>query len=171
VRVLIATQPVDFRKGMDGLAALVKEQLRADPYAGAIFVFRARRADRVKLIVWDGTGLCLYAKRLEQGRFRWPPVADGTMRLTRRTSSKVARLAMRLVGWSSKRARTVGEPGARVYVVELRGLDQGVDGGSALAASIGAGEGSVLAANRDATHGAPAALLERQMRPSSQESA
>ena len=82
VRVLIATRPVDFRKGMDGLAALVKEQLRADPYAGAIFVFRARRADRVKLIVWDGTGLCLYAKRLEQGRFRWPPVADGTMRLT-----------------------------------------------------------------------------------------
>jgi len=82
VRVLIATRPVDFRKGMDGLAALVKEQLRADPYSGAIFVFRARRADRVKLIVWDGTGLCLYAKRLEQGRFRWPPVEDGTMRLT-----------------------------------------------------------------------------------------
>ena len=82
VRVLMATRPVDFRKGMDGLAALVKEQLRADPYAGAIFVFRARRADRVKLIVWDGTGLCLYAKRLEQGRFRWPPVVDGTMRLT-----------------------------------------------------------------------------------------
>ena len=82
VRVLMATRPVDFRKGMDGLAALVKEQLRADPYAGVIFVFRARRADRVKLIVWDGTGLCLYAKRLEQGRFRWPPVVDGTMRLT-----------------------------------------------------------------------------------------
>ena len=82
VRVLIATRPVDFRKGMDGLAALVKEQLRADPYSGAIFVFRARRADRVKLIVWDGTGLCLYAKRLEQGRFRWPRVEDGTMRLT-----------------------------------------------------------------------------------------
>jgi transposase len=52
---------------MDGLAALVKEQLRADPYSGAIFVFRPRRADRVKLIMWDGTGLCLYAKRLEQG--------------------------------------------------------------------------------------------------------
>ena len=82
VRVVMAMRPVDFRKGMDGLAALVKEQLRADPYAGAIFVFRARRADRVKLIVWDGTGLCLYAKRLEQGRFRWPPVVDGTMRLT-----------------------------------------------------------------------------------------
>lgn len=82
VRVLIAAKPVDFRKGMDGLAAVVKEQLRADPFSGTIFVFRARRADRVKLIVWDGSGLCLFAKRLEQGSFRWPPIIDGTMRLT-----------------------------------------------------------------------------------------
>jgi transposase len=82
VRVMIATRPVDFRKGMDGLAAVVKEHLRADPYSGAIFVFRSKRADRVKLIVWDGTGLCLFAKRLEQGTFRWPRIEDGTMRLT-----------------------------------------------------------------------------------------
>jgi transposase len=82
VRVLIATKPIDFRKGMDGLAAVAKEHLRADPFSGTIFVFRAKRADRVKLIVWDGTGLCLFAKRLEQGSFRWPPIIDGTMRLT-----------------------------------------------------------------------------------------
>jgi transposase len=82
VRVLIATKPVDFRKGMDGLAAMVKKHLGADPFSGAIFVFRAKRADRVKLIVWDGTGLCLFAKRLEQGTFRWPKIEDGTMRLT-----------------------------------------------------------------------------------------
>jgi transposase len=82
VRVLIATKPVDFRKGMDGLAAVVKEHLRADPFSGAIFVFRSKRADRVKLIVWDGSGLCLFAKRLEQGTFRWPKIEDGTMRLT-----------------------------------------------------------------------------------------
>jgi transposase len=82
VRVLIATRPVDFRKGMDGLAGVVKEHLRADPFSGAIFVFRSKRADRVKLIVWDGTGLCLFAKRLEQGTFRWPRIEDGTMRLT-----------------------------------------------------------------------------------------
>ena len=63
IRVLMATKPVDFRKGMDGLAALVKEQLRADPFSGVIFCFRAKRADRVKLIFWDGTGLCLFAKR------------------------------------------------------------------------------------------------------------
>lgn len=81
-RVLIATRPVDFRKGMDGLAAVVKEHLRADPYSGAIFVFRAKRADRVKLILWDGTGLCLFAKRLEQGTFRWPKIEDGVIRLT-----------------------------------------------------------------------------------------
>lgn len=82
VRVLIAPKPIDFRKGMDGLAAVVKEHLRADPFSGTIFVFRAKRADRVKLIVWDGSGLCLFAKRLEQGSFRWPPIIDGTMRLT-----------------------------------------------------------------------------------------
>ena len=81
-RVLIATRPVDFRKGMDGLAAVVKEHLRADPYSGAIFVFRAKRADRVKLILWDGTGLCLFTKRLEEGGFRWPKIEDGVMRLT-----------------------------------------------------------------------------------------
>jgi transposase len=58
IRVLVATKPVDFRKGMDGLAALVKEQLKADPFSGVIFCFRSKRADRVKLIFWDGTGLC-----------------------------------------------------------------------------------------------------------------
>jgi len=81
VRVLMATKPVDFRKGMDGLAALVKEQLGFDPFAGVIYVFRARRADRVKLIFWDGTGLCLFSKRLE-GKFQWPRIDDGVMRLS-----------------------------------------------------------------------------------------
>ena len=82
VKVLVATKPVDFRKGAEGLAALVREQIGADPFAGTIFVFRAKRSDRVKLIFWDGTGMCLFAKRLEDGEFRWPKVADGVMRLT-----------------------------------------------------------------------------------------
>lgn len=82
VKVLIATKPVDFRKGAEGLASLVKDQMRADPFSGTVFVFRAKRADRIKLIFWDGTGLCLYAKRLEDGQFRWPKVQDGVMRLT-----------------------------------------------------------------------------------------
>jgi transposase len=82
VRVLMATKPVDFRKGANGLAALVKEQLRSDPFSGVIFCFRSKRADRVKLVFWDGTGLCLFAKRLEQGKFRWPRIEDGVMRLS-----------------------------------------------------------------------------------------
>jgi transposase len=82
IRVLVATKPVGFRKGMDGLAALVKEQLKADPFSGVIFCFRAKRADRVKLVFWDGTGLCLFAKRLEGGKFRWPRIEDGVMRLS-----------------------------------------------------------------------------------------
>jgi transposase len=57
VRILLAAQPVDFRKGMDGLAALVQQALRADPFAGDVFIFRPRRADRVKILVYDGTGL------------------------------------------------------------------------------------------------------------------
>ena len=72
VRVMVATKPVDFRKGAEGLAALVREEMQADPFSGAVYVFRAKRADRVKLIFWDGTGVCLFAKRLEDGEFRWP---------------------------------------------------------------------------------------------------
>ena len=82
VRVLVATPPVDFRKGAEGLAALVRETMQADPFSGAIYVFRAKRADRVKLIYWDGTGVCLFAKRLEDGKFRWPSVNDAVMRLS-----------------------------------------------------------------------------------------
>lgn len=81
VRVLVATRPVDFRKGMGGLAALVKDELLKDPYSGVVYVFRAKRADRVKMIWWDGTGLWLLAKTLEQGAFSWPKVQDGVMRL------------------------------------------------------------------------------------------
>ncbi|WP_102224308.1 IS66 family insertion sequence element accessory protein TnpB [Acidimangrovimonas sediminis] len=59
VRILVATRPVDFRKGHDGLAALVKNELRKEPFAGTVFVFRAKRADRLKLLYWDGTGLVM----------------------------------------------------------------------------------------------------------------
>lgn len=82
VRVLMATKPVDFRKGMDGLAALVKEELRTDPFSGVIYLFRAKRANRVKLIFWDGTGTVMVSKRLSEGKFKWPKLEDGVMRLT-----------------------------------------------------------------------------------------
>jgi transposase len=81
-RVLVATRPVDFRRGADSLAALVREQLRHDPFSGTIFIFRSKRADRVKILAWDGSGLVLLWKRLEHGAFRWPPISDGVMRLT-----------------------------------------------------------------------------------------
>jgi transposase len=108
IRVLVATKPVDFRKGMDGLAALVKEQLKSDPFSGVIFCFRAKRADRVKLIFWDGTGLCLFAKRLEDSKFRWPRIADGVMRLS------AAQLAALIEGldWMRVHARRVIAPEA-----------------------------------------------------------
>jgi transposase len=81
-RVLLAARPVDFRKGAHSLAALAAEVLGADPFSGAVLVFRSRRADRVKILVWDGSGLVLVWKQLEGGAFRWPPVVDGVVRLT-----------------------------------------------------------------------------------------
>jgi hypothetical protein len=73
LRVLVATRPVDFRRGADGLAARVQSILQQDPFSGTIFVFRSKRSDRGKLLVYDGTGLVLIWKRLEGGTFKWPP--------------------------------------------------------------------------------------------------
>ena len=81
VRVLVSTRPIDFRKGHDGLAALVSSVLRKDPFTGTVFVFRSRRADRLKLLYWDGTGLVMAYKRLEDARFIWPAIKDGLMAL------------------------------------------------------------------------------------------
>ena len=82
LRIWVATQPVDFRSGIDRLVALVASMLQADPFCGDLFVFRSKRADRVKILMWDGTGLVLYHKRLEQGRFAWPPIRDGSVQLS-----------------------------------------------------------------------------------------
>ena len=65
LRVYVATRPTDFRKGIDGLALLVQETMGLDPFSGAAFVFRAKRADRIKILVWDQTGIVLVHKRLE----------------------------------------------------------------------------------------------------------
>jgi transposase len=81
-RVLVATRPVDFRKGAHGLAAVASEVLGEDPFSGAVLVFRSKRSDRVKILVWDTSGLVLVWKQLQQGTFRWPPVMDGVMRLS-----------------------------------------------------------------------------------------
>jgi len=82
VRVLVATRPIDFRKGPHGLAAVAAEVLGEDPFSGVVLVFRAKRADRVKILLWDGSGLVLVWKQLSQNSFRWPPIMDGVMRLS-----------------------------------------------------------------------------------------
>jgi len=82
VRVWLAAGVTDMRKGFDGLAMLVQERLRRDPFGGQVFVFRGRRGDRLKVLWWDGQGLCLFAKRLEKGRFVWPSGADGVVALS-----------------------------------------------------------------------------------------
>jgi len=71
------------RKGHDGLAALVQSMLQEDPFTGTVFVFRAKRADRLKILFWDGTGLVMAHKRLEETTFTWPAIKDGLMMLNR----------------------------------------------------------------------------------------
>ena len=91
-RVWLAAGVTDMRKGMDGLAALVQTTLAENPFSGHIFVFRGRRGDLVKLLWFDGDGMCLYAKRLERGRFVWPQAMSGSVALS------AAQLAMLLEG-------------------------------------------------------------------------
>ncbi|MFT7449245.1 MAG: transposase [Glaciecola sp.] len=81
--IVIATRPVDFRRGHDCLAATVQNELGPDPHSGLTVIFRSKRGDRLKILVWDGTGLVLVYKRLEQGSFAWPKIQDGVMRLSR----------------------------------------------------------------------------------------
>jgi transposase len=81
-RILVATRPVDFRKGAYGLAALASQVLGEDPYAGVVIVFRAKRGDRVTILLWDASGFVLIWKQLQQGGFRWPPIMDGVMKLS-----------------------------------------------------------------------------------------
>lgn len=91
-RIVVATEPVDGRKGMDSLAAIVQQALHTNPFSGDLFIFRTRRADRIKIVAWDGTGLWLHHKRLEDGQFTWPAIKNGTIVLT------PAQLAMLLEG-------------------------------------------------------------------------
>jgi transposase len=82
VRVWLATGHTDMRKGFDGLALLIQEQLKRDPHGGHLFVFRGRRGALIKVLWHDGQGMCLFAKRLERGRFIWPSSADGLVTIT-----------------------------------------------------------------------------------------
>jgi len=109
LKVVVAAQPVDFRKSVHTLSALVSEALRANPYCGDVFVFRSKRSDRVKLLAWDGSGMVLVTKWLQQGSFTWPPIRDGVVHV------RATQLAMLLDGldWTKVSPKSVRQP-ARV---------------------------------------------------------
>ena len=82
VRVWLATGHTDMRRGFDGLALTVQETVKRDPHCGHLFVFRGRRGHLIKVLWHDGQGMCLFAKRLDRGRFIWPSAADGVVTIS-----------------------------------------------------------------------------------------
>jgi transposase len=108
VKVVVATKPVDFRKGHDGLAAVVQKQLGLDPHSGVAVVFRSKRGDRIKVLYWDGSGIVLTYKRLEDGKFAWPAIRDGVMRLSRAQFEAL----FEGLDWRRVHARRVRRPSA-----------------------------------------------------------
>lgn len=82
VKIFLAVEPADMRQGFDRLAARVSQMLQADPLSGHLFVFRNRRADRLKLLYWDGDGYALWYKRLEAGTFRFPAAIENQPSVT-----------------------------------------------------------------------------------------
>jgi len=92
MRILVALESIDGRKGIDSLVQLCREQLHADPFSGCLFLFRSRRATSIRALLYDGQGFWLAQKRLERGRFVWPRAESGTVSLTR------AQLSMLLEG-------------------------------------------------------------------------
>jgi transposase len=103
-RIWLAAGVTDMRKGFDGLTALVQSTLEQNPFCGHLFVFRGRRGDMVKMLWFDGDGLCLLAKRLERGRFVWPQASSGSVSLTS------AQLSMLLEGIDWRRPQRTWQP-------------------------------------------------------------
>jgi transposase len=103
-QIWIAAGVTDLRRGFSGLSGMVQTKLEQDPFSGHVFVFRGRRGDLIKLIWWDGDGQCLFAKRLERGRFVWPQATSGTVCLTR------AQLSMLLEGIDWRRPIRTARP-------------------------------------------------------------
>ncbi len=107
-QIWIVAGITDMRRGFMGLSAMVQTALEQNPFCGHVFVFRGRRGDLVKLLWFDGDGLCLFAKRLERGRFVWPKAQEGTVSLTR------AQLSMLLEGIDWRRPQRTWHPEATV---------------------------------------------------------
>jgi transposase len=102
--IWIAAGVTDMRRGFQGLSAQVQTKLEQQPFSGHVFVFRGRRGDMIKLLWFDGDGLCLFAKRLERGRFIWPQAKDGIVSLTR------AQLSMLMEGIDWRRPQKTWKP-------------------------------------------------------------
>ena len=103
-RIYLACGTTDMRKGFDGLAVLVQQALEQSPHSGALFAFRGRRGDLVKLLWYDGQGLCLFSKRMDRGRFVWPVTKTGKVSLTS------AQLSMLLEGIDWRRPERTATP-------------------------------------------------------------
>ena len=103
-RVWLAAGVTDMRRGFDGLASIVQHKLQEDPFSGHVFVFRGHKGDRLKVLWWSGDGMCLLAKRLEQGRFVWPNAESGAIHLT------PAQLSMLLEGIDWRRPKRTVRP-------------------------------------------------------------
>lgn len=101
LRVCLAVEPADLRRGFEGLATLVRESLHEDERSSQLFVFTNRRHDRIRILYWDGTGLWVMTKRLEQGTFAWPQIPDGAAQIRLRPEA----LEMLLAGIDLKGAR------------------------------------------------------------------
>jgi transposase len=108
IKVHMAVGYTDLRKGLDGLAVLVEQVLEKDPFSGHMFVFRGRRADMIKVLFWDGSGLCLLTKRLEEGRFAWPIANEHGLVVT----LTAAQLSMLLEGLEWQKPERVWRPAA-----------------------------------------------------------
>jgi transposase len=106
LKVMVATRPIDVRWGINSLSALVFTVLNADPYAGDVWIFRSKRLDRLKILVWDGSGMVLVTKWLEEGRFHWPQITDGTVRIS---GSEMA-LLLDGLDWTKVARRPVKRP-------------------------------------------------------------
>ena len=118
-KVWIAAGVTDLRRGFDGLSAQVQNVLHEQPFSGHVFVFRGRRGDIVKLLWWDGDGLCLFAKRLERGRFIWPKAESGVVHLSR------AQLSMLLEGIDWRRVERTGRGSRGLMIILIPRIDAG----------------------------------------------
>lgn len=112
MRILVAVEPVDFRKGIDGLAAVCRNAIKADPFGGSIFVFRNKRRTAIKLLTYDGQGFWIFQKRLSTGRFSWWPEHEG------HAGREVAVHELQLLIWN-------GDPSAARSVRMWRRLGSG----------------------------------------------